>query len=73
MGPPYLAGAFAPERWDIRLYNEQHSGTDVALLAWPDLLVLTGVSTSLDRIKQPTANASKQHANPPRLPGNHSR
>jgi hopanoid C-2 methylase len=59
MGPPYLAGVFAPERWDIRLYNEQYSGllTDATLLGWPDLLVLTGVNTSFDRMKQLTAYA----------------
>src|SRR6185436_3979621 len=59
MGPPYLAGVFAPERWDIRLYNEQYSGllTDAALLGWADLLVLTGLNTSFDRMKQLTAYA----------------
>ena len=60
MGPPYLAGVFAPERWDIRLYNEQYSGllTDATLLGWPDLLVLTGVNTSFDRMKQLTGLCS---------------
>lgn len=59
MGPPHLAGAFAPEMWDIRLYNEQYSGllTDARLLAWPDMLVLTGLTTSFDRMAQLTAYA----------------
>ncbi|MDH3241158.1 MAG: radical SAM protein [Alphaproteobacteria bacterium] len=59
MGPPTLAGAFAPDLWDIRLFNEQYSGllTDLDLLGWPDLLVLTGVTTSFDRMKQLTAYA----------------
>ncbi|HSR71984.1 MAG TPA: cobalamin-dependent protein, partial [Kiloniellales bacterium] len=57
MGPEYLAGAFAAERSDIRLYNEQYSGPlrDLALLAWCDMLVLTGVTTAFDRMRQLTA------------------
>lgn len=59
MGPPHLAGAFAQQLWDIRLYNEQYSGLlgNTELLAWPDLVVLTGLMTSFDRMKQLTAYA----------------
>ncbi|MDX1576517.1 MAG: radical SAM protein, partial [Kiloniellales bacterium] len=59
MGPPFLAGALAPEAWDIRLYNEQYSGplSDDGLLGWPDLLVLTGLTVSFDRMMQLTAYA----------------
>jgi hypothetical protein len=59
MAPVQLAGALHPERCDIRLYNEQHSGplTDAALLGWPDLLVLTGLTSSFDRMLQLTAYA----------------
>ncbi len=59
MGPIHLAGAFAPDLWDIRLYNEQYSGLldDPRLLGWPDMLVLTGVTSSFDRMKQLTAYA----------------
>jgi hypothetical protein len=59
MGPPHLAGAFAPQMWDIRLYNEQYSGllTDAKLLGWPDFVVLTGLTTSFDRMMQLTAYA----------------
>jgi hypothetical protein len=58
-GPPQLAGAFAPGMWDIRLYNEQYSGliSDPKLLGWPDMVVITGVTTSFDRMKQLTAYA----------------
>ena len=57
MGPLFLAGGFNPDRWDIRLYNEHSHGTleDGDLLAWPDVLVLTGLITSLDRMRQLTA------------------
>ena len=59
MGPPYLAGAFDPNHCDVRLYNEQYSGplTNLDLLVWADMLVLTGVNTSFDRMKQLTAYA----------------
>ncbi len=59
MGPPFLAGTFAREPWDIRLYNEQYSGplSDRGLLGWPDLLVLTGLTVSFDRMMQLTAYA----------------
>ena len=63
MGPPFLAGAFAREPWDIRLYNEQYSGplSEGALLGWPDLLVLTGLTASFDRMMQLTAYARSRN------------
>lgn len=59
LGPIFLAGGLAPERWDIRLYNELSHGPleDPRLLAWPDLLVLTGLTTAIDRMRQVTAYA----------------
>lgn len=59
MGPAYLAGAFAPARCDVRLYSELSSGPleDERLLAWPDMLVLTGLTTALDRMRHLTAYA----------------
>jgi hypothetical protein len=63
MGPVQLAGALDPDRCEIRLYNEQHSGplNDPALLGWPDLLVLTGLTSSFDRMLQLTAYARSQN------------
>ncbi len=48
MGPAYLAGAFSRELCDLRLYNEQRSGAlqDMQLLGWPDMLVLTGLTSA---------------------------
>ncbi len=65
MGPPFLAGALAREAWDIRLYNEQYSGllNDSGLLGWPDLLVLTGLTASFDRMMQLTAYARSLNPN----------
>jgi hypothetical protein len=59
MGHVFLAGAFARETCDVRVYNEQYSGvlTDLNLLAWPDMLVLTGVTAAFDRMRQLTAYA----------------
>ncbi|HEX9142709.1 MAG TPA: radical SAM protein [Candidatus Binatia bacterium] len=59
MGPVYLAGAFCRETCEVRLYNEQSSGplVDPRLLTWADMVVLTGLTTALDRMKQLTALA----------------
>lgn len=59
MGPAYLAGAFSARRCEIRLYNEQCSGPleDARLLGWSDMLVLTGLTTALDRMIHLTAYA----------------
>ncbi len=59
MGPVFLAGAFDPGECEVRLYNEQFSGPleDPNLLGWPDMLVLTGLATCLDRMLHLTAYA----------------
>ena len=63
IGPQFLAGGFNPDRWEIRLYNEHSHGTleDEALMAWPDVLVLTGLISSLDRMRQLTAYVRTRH------------
>ncbi|MBV8208020.1 MAG: cobalamin-dependent protein [Acidobacteria bacterium] len=52
MGPAYLAGALSRERCDVRVYCEMASGPlhDAGLLAWPDMLVLTGITCAFDRM-----------------------
>jgi hypothetical protein len=59
MGPIFLAGAFARNLCDVRAYSEQYSGPlqDTRLLAWPDMLVLTGLTSSFDRMLHLTAYA----------------
>lgn len=59
MGPVYLAGAFSPARCDVRVYTELYSGPleDEDLLSWPDMLVLTGLTNSFDRMLHLTAYA----------------
>ncbi len=50
-GHVFLAGAFNPATTEIRLYSEQTDGylLDAELLGWPDMLVLTGLTSGLDR------------------------
>lgn len=59
MGPVYLAGAFSEASCELRIYSEQYSGVlkDMRLLAWPEMLVLTGLTNSFDRLLQLTAYA----------------
>ena len=58
-GHAYLAGAFHRQNVEVRIYSEVHSGPlrDESLLAWPDMLVLTGVTSSFDRMRQLAAYA----------------
>ena len=59
MGHVYLAGAFSRSLCDVRLFSEQYSGVlnDPKLLAWADMLVMTGVTASYDRMLHLTAYA----------------
>jgi hypothetical protein len=59
MGPAYLAGTLHRERCEIRLYSELSNGPleDKKTLAWPDMLVLTGLTTALDRMRHVAAYA----------------
>ena len=57
MGPAYLAGVFSSRLCHIRLYDEVYSGPmeDESLAAFPDMLVLTGLTAALDRMRHITA------------------
>ena len=59
LAPVLLAGMFAPERCEIRLYNEVSDGFlelyAPALLEWPDLVVFTGLTAAFDRMLHLTA------------------
>jgi len=59
MGTVYLAGFFDAELCDVRVYCEMFSGplADADLLGWADMLVLTGLTTALDRMRHLTAYA----------------
>lgn len=59
LAPAFLAGGFNAERWELRLHNEHVDGplADAALLGWADVLVLTGLTTSIDRMRMLTAYA----------------
>ena len=53
VGPAYLAGAFNPDLTELRLYNELAGGPlmDEPLFAWPDMLVLTSMTSGFDRMR----------------------
>ncbi|HEV7783712.1 MAG TPA: hypothetical protein VGQ28_00160, partial [Thermoanaerobaculia bacterium] len=59
LAPILLGGAFSPTNCEIRLYNEVSSGFlelfEPDLIGWPDLVVLTGLIASFDRMKHLTA------------------
>lgn len=59
VGTAYLAGAFMRETTEVRLYSEMHSGPllDRDLLAWPQMLVLTGMTSAFDRMRHLSAYA----------------
>lgn len=59
LGHAFLAGAFHHQNVLVRLYSEFHSGPlkDEQAFAWPDMLVLTGVTSSFDRMRQLAAYA----------------
>jgi radical SAM superfamily enzyme YgiQ (UPF0313 family) len=59
VGHAFLAGAFDKHAVDIRIYSEFHSGPllDEGAFAWPDMLVLTGVTSAFDRMCQLAAYA----------------
>ncbi len=65
MGPVYLAGAFSAELCEVRIYNEQCSGPleDEHLLSWPDMLVMTGITSAFDRMLHLTAYARTKNTN----------
>ncbi len=59
MAPVYLAGGFHPNSTEIYLYSEFFAGPFEALdrLRWADLLVLTGLNASFDRMRHIAAYA----------------
>jgi hopanoid C-2 methylase len=59
VGPVFLAGAFDDRTTELRLYSELYSGPllDAASLGWPDMLVLTGMTSAYDRMLHLTAYA----------------
>ena len=57
MTAAFLAGVFSEKHCDIKLYDEVYSGPleDERLLAFPDMLVLTGLNAAFDRMLHITA------------------
>ncbi|MCB1308977.1 MAG: radical SAM protein, partial [Leptospiraceae bacterium] len=65
MGTVYLAGAFHREHCEVRCYNELASGplVQAELLAWPDMVVMTGLSVCFDRMLQITGHVKSKNPN----------
>ena len=59
MAPVYLAGIFRSDRVVVHIYSEFYSGPlrNLKMLRWPDMLVLSGLNTSFDRMRHLTAYA----------------
>jgi radical SAM superfamily enzyme YgiQ (UPF0313 family) len=63
VGPLYLAGFFHPKLCEVRCYTELASGPlkDQQMLGWPDMIVLTGLTNSFDRMLHLTAYARSKN------------
>lgn len=66
LAPIMLAGAFDPAHCEVRIHNEVSGGFIEIfapdLLAWPDMVVFSGLTTTLDRMLQ--ISAYMKTANP---------
>lgn len=66
LAPVLLGGHFDPDACDVRLYNEVNSGVIEVyapeLLAWPDMVVMTGLTAAFDRLLH--VSAYVRSANP---------
>ena len=53
IAPQHLAGRLAPDRWRIRLHDEQTQGplADTDAVGDPDLLIVTGLTSAFDRMQ----------------------
>jgi len=65
MAPAFLAGVFSSKLCDIKLYDEVYSGPleDEQILAFPDMLVLTGLNAAFDRMLHITAYVRTKNRN----------
>lgn len=54
MAPYFLAGHFNQEACDVRVWDEAFHGAmlDPKVFAWPDVLVLSGLTVAFDRARQ---------------------
>ena len=66
LAPVLLGGFFSQEHCEVKLYNEVHSGFIEVfrpeLLDWPDMIVMTGLTATFDRLLHISAYAKS--ANP---------
>ena len=76
LAPVLLAGVFARERCEIRLYNEVSDGfLEVFapdLLEWPDLVVFTGLTAAFDRMLHLSAHLRTRNPKVVTVAGGHA-
>lgn len=65
MAPYYLAGHFNPNCVEVRVYDEVHHGAllNRGLLAWPDVVIFTGLTNAFDRARQLSAYIRHERPN----------
>jgi hypothetical protein len=65
MAPAYLAGILSPELCEVVIYDEIYSGPleDEKRLSWPDMLILTGMNSTFDRMLHLTAYVRTKNKN----------
>ena len=71
--PLFLAGMFSQNTCEVRIHNELSEGPleNEQLLAWPDMLVMTGLQSSLDRMLHLTAYARSKNPRVVTVAGGH--
>jgi len=74
--PVLLAAELSVDRCELRLHNEvSHGFLELyapELLAWPDLVILTGLTATLDRMRQLTAYFRTEHPRVVIVAGGHA-
>ena len=76
LAPVLLGGYFSQQHCDVKLYNEVHSGFveifEPDLLSWPDMIVMTGLTATFDRLLHLTAYAKTTNPQVITVAGGHA-
>ncbi len=76
LAPVLLGGFFSQEHCEVKLYNEVNSGFievfKPELLSWPDMVVMTGLTATFDRLLHISAYARTANPNVITVAGGHA-
>ena len=76
LAPALLGGFFSQDNCEVRLYNEVNSGFievfDPRLLSWPDMVVMTGLTATFDRLLHISAYAKTANRDVITVAGGHA-